>query len=330
MSILGNKYKLGLDMGSALIKVCLPHRGGRPVVLSFPTPKEMVSKGVLQQIDMVGEAFKPWIRKHQLNNYPVVATLPASTLVLRHIQIPKLKAKETAEAVEWEARRVLPFALEEAQMDWIQQGAEVSEEGELKNILLVAVRDTIVERYIEATKEAGLKLVALDIAPLALGRWLLKGSQGASLIIDIGAETTQVHFFEGTKLVFSRSFTVGGVQATGAIAAAGDLSIEDAEVKKLRGEYREDWLVSWHRELGRELQRSLEYYRGNFTQYSEEPFQRVLLSGGASLTRGVESLLKDLTGIEPGYVEFSSKERTPRHDKILYNVALGAGLWEGK
>lgn len=329
MGIFNKKYKLGLDIGSSMIKVCLPHRGGKSIVLRIPTPEGMVSKGVLQNIDQIEESMRPWVRKHQLSNYPVVATLPASTLVLRHIQIPNLKPQETAEAVEWEARRVLPFALEEAQMDWLRQGTVVSEEGEMQEILLVAVRDSVVDCYAQGIKETGLKLVSLDIAPMALGRWLLKDAEGSSLIIDIGAETTQMHFFSGTKLVFSRSLSIGGAQATNAIAAEAGLSHGEAEAKKLRGEYQEEWLGSWHRELGRELQRSLDYYRGNFSQQFAEGFQRVLLSGGAALTKGIESLIQELTGVEPGYAEFYTKEPNPRHDKIMFNVALGAGMWEG-
>ena len=56
----------------------------------------------------------------------------------------------------------------------------------------------------------------------------------------------------------------------------------------------------------------------------------MILTGGSSMTRGVSSLIKEATGVEPGFAEFSSKERSPRHDKIMFNVALGAGLWEGR
>lgn len=330
MPFFSKKYKLGLDIGSSLIKVCLPSRSGRPVVLRLDTPPGTVSKGVLQKPEELGDALLQWSHRKQLDHHFVVATLPASTLVLRHIQIPRLKPKETAEAVQWEARRVLPFALEEAQVDWVNQGVIIEDEGEMQNILLVAVRDAVVERYAEAVKLAGFKLISLDIAPMALGRWLLKEPEGTSLIIDFGAETTQMHFYDGTKLIFSRSLSVGGAEATRAVANASGLEFVEAETKKLRGEYREDWLESWNRELGREMQRSLEYFRSNFEQYSGDGFARVLLSGGASLTRGIHSLVSSTTGTEPGYAEFATKERSPRHDKIMYNIALGAGMWEGK
>jgi Tfp pilus assembly PilM family ATPase len=65
------------------------------------------------------------------------------------------EAKDTAEAVEWEARRVLPFALEEAQMDWVSHNVTVTEEGEMQDILLVAVRDSIVERYAQQSRMQG-------------------------------------------------------------------------------------------------------------------------------------------------------------------------------
>lgn len=330
MARYSKKYKLGLDIGSSLIKVCLPRRPGRPEVLRIPTPEGTVSKGVLQDPEGISDHLRQWMRKNQLDHYYVVATLPASTLVLRHVQLPRMKPRDLAEAIEWEARRVLPFPLEEAQLDWVVQDTVVSEEGEMQNILLVAVRDTIVERYVQAIVGAGLKVAALDISPLALGRWLLKNAQGSSLIIDIGAESTQVHFFQDVKLMFSRSFSVGGAEATRAIATAANVSFAEAEEMKLRGKYREDWLDSWYRELGREVQRSLEYYRSNFSNNAEEPFERVILSGGAAMTRGVDTFIGEVTGVEPGFAEFYSKDRRPRRDKIMYNVALGAGMWGRK
>ena len=209
MSILGNKYKLGLDLGSSFIKVCLPRRG-KPVVLRVPTPEGAVSKGVLQNSEGISDYLRQWIKQNQFDAHQVVATLPASTLFLRHISLPKMKAKDTEEAVEWEARRVLPFPREEAQLGWLLQGTDTSAGAEMQEILLVAVRLAIVERYAQAIKDADLKLVALDIAPMALKRWLLKNAQGASLIIDLGAESTQMHFYTNTKLVFSRSLSLGG------------------------------------------------------------------------------------------------------------------------
>lgn len=327
--MLSKKYKLGLDIGSAMTKICLPSRRGRPLVLGLKTPPGVVAKGVLQDGPAITDFLRQCIRQHRLEHHFVVATLPASTLVLRHIQLPRMAAKNTTAAVEWEARRALPFALEEAQLDWLNQGTEISEEGEMQNILLVAVRDSVINRYAQAIKDAGLRLVALDIAPMALGRWLLKDAAGPSLVIDMGAESTQVHFYNGPKLVFTRSLAIGGTEATGAIAAAAGLDITGAETRKLRGEYQQDWLTTWRRELGREIQRSLDFYRSNYPEQAGESFARVFLSGGAALTTGVDGLMKEVTGLEPGFAEFTSKDPKQRHDKIVYNVALGAGMWEG-
>lgn len=331
MPIFLKKFKLGLDIGSAFIKICLPKRGGRPVVARSVTPAGSVNKGLLQQSEAVKDVLNQLINQQNLQNCPVVATLPASALVLRHIQIPLLKPRETAEAIEWEARRVLPFPVEEAQVDWLRQGTVLDETGEMQDILLVAVRDNIVRQYVEAIQDSGLRLVALDVAPLALGRWLLKNSQVSSLIIDLGAETTQLHFFDKSRLIFSRSVSIGGSAATQTIQNIEGTSFQEAETLKLRGNYKGEWLESWLSELGRELQRSLEYFRSNFElgEQGQGQFGQVLLTGGASSTRGVEELIRDITGVDPGYAEFSSKARSPRHDKIVYNVALGAGMWEG-
>ena len=202
MPVFSKKYKLGLDIGSSLIKVCLPSTKGRPLIWSMETPAEVVSKGVLQNPEGLSEFLRQWIKKNQLDHHYVVATLPASTLVLRHIQLPRMKTKETAEAVQWEARRVLPFSLEEAQMDWVSHGLSIIGEGEMQDILLVAVRDAIAERYAKAINDAGLKLLALDIAPMALGRWLLRDTPDTTLILIWAPKPPRCIFTAGQSLFF--------------------------------------------------------------------------------------------------------------------------------
>ena len=110
--------------------------------------------------------------------------------------------------------------------------------------------------------------------------------------------------------MFSRSFRLAAPRPR-AIATAANVSFAEAEEMKLRGKYREDWLDSWYRELGWEVQRSLEYYRSNFSNNAEEPFERVILSGGAAMTRGVDTFIGEVTGVEPGFAEFYSKDSSP-------------------
>ncbi|HBS92589.1 MAG TPA: hypothetical protein DEA85_01105 [Firmicutes bacterium] len=69
---------------------------------------------------------------------------------------------------------------------------------------------------------------------MALGRWLLKDTQDTTLIIDVGAETTQVHFYGGAKLIFSRNLNIGGEAATSAISTANGISFAEAEAKKVK------------------------------------------------------------------------------------------------
>ena len=62
----------------------------------------------------------------------------------------------------------------------------------------------------------------------------------------MGAETIQVHFFNGKSLCSPQSIH-RRVEATKAIASVRDIDFQEAETSKLRGDYREEWLEAWAR-----------------------------------------------------------------------------------
>src|SRR5207253_363610 len=87
-------------------------------------------------------------------------------------------------------------------------------------VALVAIKSDMLEDLNAAVEGASMRTNVVDISPMALFnafRYNYSDLPGCSLLIDIGARTTNLVFVEPKK-VFSRSIPIGGATVTAAVA----------------------------------------------------------------------------------------------------------------
>lgn len=110
-----------------------------------------------------------------------------------------------------------------------------------KKILFTAIKKETLDSYVEATKEAGLKVVSVDLAPLALLRshdWSQDEATtngGVNVNVDIGATLTTVVISRMNQPIYVRVMPdVGGDSITNAIQQELGIPQDQAEKLKLR------------------------------------------------------------------------------------------------
>src|SRR5437762_3458413 len=111
-----------------------------------------------------------------------------------------------------------------------------SVEGEQVEVVLVAIKGELLEEINAVVESAGLRTSIVDVATMALGnafRYNHADLSGCSLLVDIGARTTNLLFIEPHK-IFSRSIPVGGSSITAAIAKEFNEPFAAAEFRKKR------------------------------------------------------------------------------------------------
>jgi type IV pilus assembly protein PilM len=165
-------------------------------------------------------------------------------------------------------------------------------------VILVAIKHDLLDGVNGAVEETGLLTSTIDVAPMALYnafRYSYPNVNDCSLLVDIGARTTNVLFIEPRR-IFSRSLPIGGSSITGAIAKEFGESFEAAETRKKRdgfvslgGAYADpsDHDVARVSKLARstmtrlhaELMRSISHYRAQ--QGGSRP-DRIFLCGGTA------------------------------------------------
>jgi type IV pilus assembly protein PilM len=228
--------------------------------------------------------------KHGAVNY----ALPAQSVFARFVKLPGLEQEKLEKIIAFEAQQNVPFPIDDVVWDYQLVGGGLEEQVQ---VVLVAIKIDLLEDINAGVEEAGLHTSTIDVAPMALYnafRYSYPNVNECSLLVDIGARTTNVLFIESRK-IFSRSLPIGGSAITAAIAREFGESVEAAETRKKRdgfvglgGAYAEpsDHDLARVSKLARstmtrlhaELMRSITHYRAQ--QQGSRP-DRIFLCGGA-------------------------------------------------
>lgn len=221
---------------------------------------------------------------------------PGFQVFSKFVKLPPVDANKVTQIIQYEAQQNVPFPLAEVVWDYQIMGS--SGGGELE-VLLVAIKSDIVEGLFRIADTVKLKLQLCDVSPAALCN-AFKYNYGdlddCTMLLDIGAKTSNVLFFEKGK-VFSRSIPLGANAITQDFANEAKLKFEIAEQIKIKegfvslgGAYEEpenpnqaaiskiarQFMTRLHIQVNQTLQ----FYRGQ--QGGSAP-QRLYLAGGASL-----------------------------------------------
>ncbi|MDN2698868.1 pilus assembly protein PilM [Janthinobacterium sp. SUN073] len=109
----------------------------------------------------------------------VALAMPATALITHAIRLPAGLPEEQLEIlVELEAAQYMPFALEDASLDFYQLGPAPPFAGQTQQeieVLLVAARRASVQRRLDAATAAGLTPIVMDSEALALQAALAQG-----------------------------------------------------------------------------------------------------------------------------------------------------------
>jgi len=235
------------------------------------------------------------MRDMQMHRRAVNYALPAQSVFARFVKLPPLGQEKLDKIISFEAQQNVPFPLNEVVWDYQLVGGGL---GEQIQVVLVAIKVDLLEQINGAVEGTGLQTSIVDIAPMALYnafRYSYPGVGDCSLLLDIGARTTNILFIEPGKF-FLRSIPLGGSAITTAIAREFNESFAAAETRKkqdgfvsLGGAYAEpsDPNVGRVSKIARstmtrlhaELMRSITHYRAQ--QQGNRP-ARIFLCGGAA------------------------------------------------
>jgi len=157
---------------------------------------------------------------------------PGFHVFSKFVKLPPVDTSKVTQIIQYEAQQNVPFPLEEVVWDYQILGTTAN--GELE-VLLVAIKAEVVEGLFRTAEATGLRLQLVDVSPAALCnafRFNYGDQEGCTMLLDIGAKTSNLLFFEKGK-VYSRGINIGANSITQEFAAESKLRFNDAEKVKI-------------------------------------------------------------------------------------------------
>ncbi len=231
----------------------------------------------------------------KLKNAPVNYAISGQNMFTRFVKLPPVAEDKVESIIGFEAQQNVPFPIEEVVWDYQLVSNQKSDQVE---VVLVAIKSDLLDDLNGATEQGGFRTQVVDAAPMALYnafRYNYADLAGCSLLVDLGARTTNLIFIEPGK-VFTRSIPIGGNTITANLAKEFQETFAAAEERKkskgyvsLGGAYADNQDPDVAKEakiirnamtrLHAEISRSVNYYRAQ--QGGSAP-QRIFLCGGTA------------------------------------------------
>lgn len=339
------KYSLlGLDIGSSTIKaVQFNHDNSRCYLKTYglaPTPPKGFESEAESDLEALSQAIKNLLLDIKVSTSDVVCALPESAVFTRVMTLPILSDKELASAIYWEAEQYVPVPLEEVDLVW--EVLEKPQQGKNMEVMLVAAPKALTMKYLRVLKAAGLKPLALETEIIAAARSLVGENEDSptSLVISVGAKTTDVCIVNKGKIVLTRSISTGGAALARALTTGLGFDLPKAEEYKksyglLPGEMEEK-IVSALKPvfdlIMAEVKRDLAFYQ---KEKPGEQVRRAVLCGGSAKLPGAIVYLAQSLGLEVQIgdpwqkIEMDEKTRgVLSEDAAVYAVAVGLAMRE--
>lgn len=328
-----SKQVVGLDIGSGSLKLLeildTPQGFYLNEFKQLPLPHGVIVNGEVIRSEELTNAIKSIFSLSRCRKKGVVTSLSGNSVVIKKINFNLMSDDELRELILDEGSKYLPFDdMEEVYFDFqILKGSDVNPNQ--IEVVLVAARKDIVDKFTEAVTNAGLSVVIMDVDTFALETMYEENydvkyeDEDVDFLINIGASITNINAVKGGVSIFTRDFVQGGNIITEALAAKLGVSFEEAELIKVGkvkgatgGDNLQIELLIFAEPILTELERSIDYFRSR----SRDNIKHIILSGGTASIYGLAQELERRLGIKTEIVNPFRKIKC--NEKVIDQATL--------
>ena len=339
---------LGLDVGASAIKLVElgQSKTGEWILQKCaiePLDHGWMVDGSIENFDEVLAALKRVLKKTGTKTKNAAMALPPSTVITKKLIVPAgLSDQELEAQVEAEANQYIPFALEEASLDFCVVGPASNAAGDVE-VLIAASRKEKVQDRMALAEAAGLKLTIMDVESyagrIALSRLIQQlpseGLNTTVALFEIGSQTTSMQVLRDDKVLYDREQPFGSAQLIKLIVRQYGLTMEEAVIKRRNADLPDDYgavvLEPFVAGISNEIGRALQFFFSS-TQHSTVDY--VMLSGEAGIFGGLSKAVTSQTSFpcavinpfESMQIDSSVREKKLRSEAPAYMTACGLAM----
>jgi type IV pilus assembly protein PilM len=295
---------LGIDIGSASIKIVeLRDVNRAPELVTYGLaefPLDRAPGDTEKNIADTAATIVAACAKAKTKSKQAFAALPTYAVFTSIISLPKLSKGELKSAIQWEAKKVMPLPVEEMILD--PQVLDEPGPNETMRVLLTGAPKTMVDRYIRIFQKTNLVLLGLETEGFALVRALVGRDKSSTMIIDMGASTTDILIIDNNIPFLNRSIDVGGLHVTRAIGRSLNIALPRAE--QFKYDIGMNAVESPPSEIPKTIEEAIapilneiKYTLTLFQGQSKKSVEKIILSGGSSLLVNFANYLSQTLGM---------------------------------
>lgn len=301
MAFLGlgkQKKSAGLDIGSGQIKLAvIDHSSGRPTlaqVAMTPVLSDAIVEGEVMDPTVVAEAIRGLFVSAGVKQKKVVVAVGGRDVIVKKIQVDRMKESDAYDVVRWEAQQYVPFDIEGVELDF--QVLDPEGDGLQMDVLLVAAKRELVESKRTLLQDAGLEPAVVDVDAFALHNAFElnypDAMHGVTALINIGNEVTNVNVVQDGVPLLTRDLSIGTRKFREDLQRERGMSAEDADALLQGFESTED-LAPYVQNRGEEIAVGVERAAAFLQTAAREAgsIERVYCAGGGARIPGLVDVI---------------------------------------
>jgi type IV pilus assembly protein PilM len=301
MALFGRKKTtIGLDIGSGLIKVAVvDHSKSQPELVHVavaPLLADAIVEGEIMDPGIVSDAITAALTEAGVDTKDVVTAVGGRDVIIKKIQIERVKETQARELMRWEAEQHVPFDMESVELDF--QILDPDGTDPEMSVLLVAAKRELIEAKVRVLTDAGLNAVAVDVDAFALHNAFElnhpDAMSGTVALVNIGHEVTNVNIVEDGVPILTRDLPTGTRRIKEDLQRERGLGSDEADAL-LRGFDRSEHLDAVLEARGEEIAVGIERAVAFLASSSRSgsAVNGVYLCGGGSRAPGLLDVLAD-------------------------------------
>ncbi len=299
---------VGIDIGASSVKlVCLDLSGSMPTLQNVgvaPLRGDIFSNNIITSSARVSEAIINLVETHGISNRRVTTAVPGPSVFTKKIKVPKMTLKELDTNIQFEAGNFIPHNISAVRLDY----HIISESGKNQlEVLVAAVKNEIIDGFLNAIEMAGLGVAVVDVDSFALQNMFELNYpelvDKTIALVNMGLRYSSINICKGGKSLFTGDIAVGGKLFTDSLIDVFGLTYDDAERMKISGdssnplyESAVEILKKNVEQVASEFNRQLSFFWN--ASGSDEGIDHIFLTGGGASVPGLLDELSDKTGIE--------------------------------
>ncbi|MEX0935720.1 MAG: type IV pilus assembly protein PilM [Gemmatimonadota bacterium] len=327
MALFGQKKNsVGLDIGSGFVKLMeVDHSGDQPEVVRVamrPLLPDAIVEGEVMDPGLVAETVRALVAEMGLKGKDVVTAVGGHDVIIKKIEMDRMKSSDAQEVIRWEAEQHVPFDIRSVELDF--QILDPDVESLRMQVLLVAAKRELVENKVSLLMDAGLQPKVIDVDAFALHNAFEhnypEAREGIVALVNVGHDMTNVNILEEGIPILTRDIPFGSRRIREDLQRERGLTSEEAE-SVVQGRTPLDDLAAFVESGADEVAVGVERASAFLmTQQAGAGLGRLYLSGGGARIPGMPEALGRRMGVETHVV--NPFERVPVHPDAALNLVM--------